>query len=283
MQDFLDTHQKSICLVVCENDVFYRKLCHDYSLPDGHIRVDYQERCLLDSWTRVIWLCLFKRSIVITEYPNAVPRIISLVTNSKLISVIYGIVTPEKLVKHQPSRLVNLVCTSLFADHYYVVRRQGTYNSLQLAHGSDRVSLVLGKSSKHKCIAIVDKCIWISQCWGEDGYDEIEKFQQSCLDSLAEKYLVEVILHPRDTHGKYGEKVKQYDGMWSFVNSLNRNGCPKRILGIASSAMLELHDMGLNVKRVQNNETISWANGLDDLATIPVMHIKDILKDIELG
>lgn len=278
MIDLLDEDVDQICIIVCENDVFYDKLSQDFGLSNKHLRLDYQKRCLSGPWLSVLWYCFFKNSLVITEYGNFIPRLIALLSRSQLVSVIYGVVATNKLVKHKPFRTRNLLSTSLYADHYYVVRRRGTFKSLRLAHGSSKVSFISGKDIKLDCTRTVDTIIWISQCWHEDGFHEIESFQQNCINTLSEKFSLELVRHPRDIKGKYSGKYEQYDGILSFVDSIEKMGCPRLIIGIASSAMLELQDLGLNVVRVQNTDTARWASGLDDLCTIPVVNIDDLFE-----
>ena len=242
-------------ILVCEDKSFLSKINDDFNL-NIVLTIIYEKRKITSlKFSRNIFFIFFRKTTLITEYPNLVPRLISLITFSKINAIIYGFLNSKNFKKKlYKVRFLNLIYISLYADYYYIINREGTFNTLKSIFGIKRVKLI--KLTRPK-LFLADKknndIIWISQCWGEIGELGMEEKQQKCINYFHFTQKLIIVSHPRDKTEKY-KSFNYIDSILDFKKYILNNGAPKLVLGFTSSALLEINEMGVNVKRITDCE-----------------------------
>ncbi len=120
--------------------------------------------------------------------------------------------------------------------------------------------------------------MWISQCWEEIGYHEIERIQRICKSKLEARTELLIVQHPRDAEGKYGDTesssiITCLSGVFDYIK---KHGPPSMIYGLTSSALLELKDYNLNVTRVTSEIIEAISNFNKDLLKLNSIHIDEL-------
>lgn len=233
-------------ILVCEDQVFYNKVNNDFNL-NVLATVFYKKKCIKS--IKLNPNIFFKNTIVVTEYANFVPRLITILTFSKIYSILYGFINKKNFIKKPSSfRILNLIFYGLYSDKFFVVNRIGTFKTLQSFFEPKQLEFIELKRSQLTTKHINNKCIvWISQCWGEIGKHKIEKRQQSIINYINNYANLIVVAHPRDKIKKY-EHYNYLNTLIDFKNYTIKNGMPNLVLGFSSSALLELKELNYNVK-----------------------------------
>ena len=243
--------QNSFIILVVEDESFYKKTRKDFDLKPN-ILIKYRKRKILDiKFYGLSFKALFQKRILISEYFNAIPRLIGFITFSTTLSIIYGVLNHDNFKKQGFwfKKLLN----PLYANKYLVVNRVATFKTLNTIHPG-KVDLIYIERQKLVNKKSKNFIVWISQCWMEFGRQDIELLQQQCIDKLRIKNDLYIVLHPRDTLLKYtsykaSKKVNNISGLLELINQI---GYPDKIYGMTSSALLELKDYNLEVVRIKN-------------------------------
>lgn len=271
LQDLIGYNTVDNFLVICEHDSFKRKILRDLGETKKLQIFDYNGRKAKFSFLKIFFKYRLKKTVVISEYFNLIPRITSLVTNSESISVIYGIISKKKL---RPLRskiwLLNTIFHPLYAKKYIVINRINTFNTISKNFFNSQVDFVK-LDRKIKNTKTGNYALWISQCWEEDNLHALESFQQKCISELNQKISLIVVSHPRDDTKKYINFKKTLQSLEETMGFMELNGKPKTVFGIASSALLELWDYKLNVIRLENEQSKYFIDEEEEILLIPSM------------
>ena len=274
-----------VYIIVCEHNSFKKKIEQDFNVSELNnlIWIYYSGNGLQNmnlKKTFLLFFAFFSKSIVVSEYFNFIPRLISILTLSKSISVIYGVLTSNnfKNTKKNHSFLSSRLTHKLYADHFLIINRKQTHQLIKSNFKSKRVDFIEIKRTLKTVKNKSQYCLWISQCWGEDGHKQIEKLQQKCIARLNLFFEVVVVCHPRDSKTKY--ETLQNKKLYSLNNAIEfckNNAPPNYVFGIASSALLEFKDYGQKVLRFRNKEVDSFVSNnfeIDEIKSIDLEAVK---------
>lgn len=273
----LDNYFKDVKLyiVVSEHKSFEEKFKNDFKVNENSIFVFLKysgKKISLNNYNDffIILKHLFKKSIVISEYYNFLPRIISVFSNSFSLSIIYGVLTENNFKNFYNFRLkfFQKLLTPLFADQFIIVNRKYSYELIKKYFFKQTVDLVnMNREFKKNIKHSKNYCLWISQCWEEDRHFEIEKFQKECITKIGFLHDLIIVKHPRDKVDKYLNQ-KSVDSLNNAVKYCESNGYPKHVFGISSSALLEFKDYGVNVFKFENSFVRDFNSSNVDLLEI---------------
>ena len=278
--DLINHFNISKIIIVLEHNAFKEKLLMDFELPDNVEIISYSGRTYNFFFFKLFYKFFFTKTLIIGEYYNLIPRIVTLITNSRSISILYGI-TNELKVKSPKFylRLINKLFCPFYADSFLIINRISTKKIFEKKFGTTKVNfLKLKRNNFSKANEIYS--IWISQCWIEDGLNEIEIFQKSCINKLSSLTNLVIVKHPRDKVSKYNNSNLVLDNMSEATRYFKAKGQPANVFGIASSALLELHDCGLNVIRVENKSTRQFVDGIIEIEALQSITKNQIINYI---
>jgi len=284
MSNILDDLQlkPDLIIVLSEHESFEKKIKSDFSF-NRNCEVIYArytgKKIVSSSIFYLVKRACFKKSLVISEYFNFIPRFLSLITFSKSISIVYGVVTERNFRNFRNYKLsfLNKFLNSLYADIFIVVNRKYSFELFRKYFKNQKIYLKNfdRKFSNQKINN--NYCMWISQCWKEDGNLKIEDLQIKAIRNLNLHCDLKIVMHPRDTSFKY--KNYENDIIYSLNNAIDYcelNGFPKYVFGIASSALLEFTDYNCNVIRFENSESIDFSKRNIELKSLKVISFSEI-------
>lgn len=267
-------------VIVCEHESFRKKLIEDIPsiLDINHCVIFYKNRKVTNlSFSTLLNLVLTafsKNTIVVSEYFNLIPRIVSLVTFSESISIIYGVLTKNNFKKK--SIIPSPLFTSLYAHHFYIINRVETFELVK-KHFLYSKSTFIDIHRKIKNYETANYCLWISQCWEEDGQNEIESFQKLLINKLSNITELIIVKHPRDHINKYNhipnKTLMQMNSIFDYVEN---KGKPMYTFGFSSSALLELYDYNFNVLRFEDDNISMFNSNNKDIERIEVINTDQI-------
>lgn len=272
-------------VIVCEHESFRKKLIEDIPsiLDKNHCVIFYKNRQVTNlsfsTFLNLLLTAFSRNTIVVSEYFNLIPRIVSLVTFSESISIIYGILTKnnfkKKNIKSSP------LFTSLYANRFYIINRVETFELIK-KHFLHSKSTFIDIPRKIKNCETANYCLWISQCWEEDGQNEIESFQRLLINNLSNFTELIVVKHPRDHIKKYNhipnKTLMQINSIFDYVENKGR---PMYTFGFSSSALLELYDYNFNVLRFEDENISMFNSNNKDIKRIPLIksnHLEALFK-----
>ena len=271
--DYINKKDSFIILVI-EDDSFHLKIKKDFNLKPN-ILIKYSKRKILKIYFyEFSYKVLFQKRILISEYFNAIPRIIGFLTIATTLSIIYGSLSYDNFKKRRS--WIKKLLIPLYADNYLVVNRKATFETLNAIYPKkvnfisiERQKPVIKKSNKFN--------VWISQAWAEIGREDIELFQQQCINRLQRKNDLYIVLHPRDTSSKYtcfedSRKINNISGLMELIEKV---GYPKKIYGLTSSVLLELRDYNIEATRIEH-ELLNTVNKNQELLNLKSIDPKNL-------
>lgn len=277
-----------VYIIVCEHNSFKKKIEQDFNISEINnlIWIYYRGNSLKKmslKKTVLLFLTFFSKSTVVSEYFNFIPRVISLLTLSKSISIIYGVLTENNFKKKNKFNifLFSRLTHKLYADHFLIINRKQTHELIRANFKNKRIDYIeinrTLKAGKNKS----QYCLWISQCWREDGHHHIEKFQQKCIARLNRFFKVVIVCHPRDSKAKYGTfQNKKLFSLNNAIEFCKTNAPPNYVFGLASSALLEFKDYGQKVIRFKNKYVESFVSNNFEIEEIKSIDLNDIKSEI---
>ena len=277
VSDIVKKHKIKHIILIHEQQAFKDKLLTDFDLPSDILSIRYSKKRVETSSLCKAFKLRFKKTLVIAEYFNYIPRILTLLTSSIGLCVLYGVLPENKLNKPKSKfRLVNLVFCPFYSDYFIVINRNQTYNKFKNAFVDKKISFINVKR-KELDKSKVSYSVWISQCFAEDGLYDVEKFQNWCISLISKKNNLIVIKHPRDAEEKHKNSRKVLASLSEGLKYFEKNGKPETIYGISSSALLELYDYGCNVVRIENEIFNYWGHN-EDFLGIKSITEKDLIN-----
>lgn len=267
-------------LIICEHESFRKKLFEDIPsiLDKNHFVIFYRKR-KITNWNFSIYLNLIstafsKKTIVVSEYFNLIPRLISFITFSESMSILYGVLTKNNFKKKNIK--LSPLFTSLYANHFYVVNRIETLQLVKKHFPHSRTTFI-DLQRKVENSELGNYCLWISQCWEEDNLNEIESFQKLLINKLSNLTELIIVKHPRDHNNKYCDlrnaTLTQINSIFDFVE---KNGLPKYTFGFSSSALLELKDYNFRVLRFEDKNVSKFNSNNKDIGSIKLINANQI-------
>lgn len=279
--DLIRQFKISKIIIVLEHNSFKEKLLEDFELPKNIEIITYNGRSLNFSFFKLFKMFFFTKTLVVSEYYNLIPRIVTIITNSRSISILYGITNESKVKFPKPYlRLINKVFCPFYADSFLIINRMSTKKVFEKKFGTTKVKFLKLKRNKFlKTNEIYS--IWISQCWIEDRLDEIEIFQKSCINKISSFTNLVIVKHPRDKASKYDNSNLVLDNMSEATKFFKVKGEPINVFGIASSALLELNDHGFNVIRLENKFTKQYTHDLVEIRALKSIYQEQLINYLQ--
>jgi hypothetical protein len=134
-----------VYIIVCEHNSFKEKIEQDFNISEINnlIWIYYSGNGLKNmnlKKTFLLFLAFFSKSTVVSEYFNFIPRLISILTLSKSISVIYGVLTSNnfKNTKKNHSFFFSRLTHKLYADYFLIINRKQTHQLIRSNFKSKR-------------------------------------------------------------------------------------------------------------------------------------------------
>ena len=265
-----------LVIVVAEDIQYIQKLEADFEVSIDLLIIYTGRRIVsLKNNSVSIFSLLNKPKVVVSEYFNAVPRFFGILFGANTLSIVYGVLNISNFQKRRS--FLRKLREPLYADNYLVINRRATFNALESVH-NENVKFVPILRNIGEVIPKENYSLWISQCWEEIGYNEIEVIQRECKSKLEARSKLLIVRHPRDADEKYSDVdsnlvIQCLSGVFDYVKL---HGPPSMIYGFTSSALLELADYNLNVTRITSDvvEVISDSN--QDLLKLNSVHIDEL-------
>ena len=277
-------------IVISEHKSFEEKFQNDFILNKKStvVFLNYSSKKIrINSWKDffIILKYFFEKTIVISEYYNFVPRLVSIFSNSFSLSIIYGVLTENNFNISYSFRLKFLkkLLTPLYADQFIIVNRQYSYELLKKYFFKQTIDFInINRKFKNTFIDSKNYCLWISQCWEEDGHFEIEKFQKECISKIIAFHDLIIVKHPREKNNKYLNQVV-LDSLNNAVQYCELNGSPKYVYGISSSALLEFKDYDMKVFKFENSFVRDFNSNNVDLMEIKTLTFSELHTTINVN